>query len=365
MSRGAIVQIDLAALQHNLRRVRAVAPGKRVLAMVKSDGYGHGLIEVAKALYEADAFGVAAIEEAVQLREAGVTQSIVVMSGFYDPDEIKALSHYQLTPVIHHAQQIAALEAARLDQPLPAWLKFDTGMHRLGFLPETVEAAWKRLSHCPAIAPSPVLMTHLACADLPNDPFTQHQIQTFFRWARPKDAPMSIVNSAGILAYPEAHADWVRPGIMLYGVSPFAERTGEDEGLKPAMSLGAKLMAIKWLNPGDAVGYGVQYHCPEKMPVGIVGIGYGDGYPRHAKTGTPTLVGGKVCPLVGRVSMDMCAIDLRMAPHAQVGDAVLLWGAGLPIEKIAPFCDTISYELLCNIAPRVTRHVVTGASHHG
>lgn len=351
--RGAIASINLNALKHNLTRLQNLIDGRAIIAMVKSNAYGHGLLRVAKTLNTVDAFGVACVDEALSLREEGITQPIFVMAGFYDVSELSYFSEHDLTAVIHHPEQLSMLEKQTLLQPLNIWLKIDTGMHRLGFSGEQLQSVYQRLQTYPAIKKPIGLMTHLADADNFEREFTTMQIEYFNRLTQTLTGPKSIVNSAGILSHPEALADWVRPGIMLYGVSPLSNRIGKEEGLQPVMTLSAKLIAIKHLKKGDKIGYGCTWSCLEDMPVGIVGIGYGDGYPRHAKSGTPTLLHGKECPLVGRVSMDMIAIDLRQCPAAKIGDRVVLWGDDLPIEKIAEYADTIPYELLCNVTQRV------------
>lgn len=354
MSRGAIACINLSALKHNYSRLQRLADGRSILAMIKSNGYGHGLLRVANALNSADAFGVASIDEAIALRKGSIQKTIVVMAGFYDENELPQFVEYNLVAVLHRPDQIAALERNHLAKPLTVWMKIDTGMHRLGFPLDQVHSMFERIHQCDSIKKPIGLMTHLADADNQNRQFTEKQIACFKEITANLSGLKSIVNSAGLLSYNhEALADWVRPGIMLYGVSPIPNHTGEEEGLKPVMTLTAKLMAVKHCRNGDVIGYGCAWRCPEDMPIGIVGIGYGDGYPRHAKNGTPTLVNGEVCQLVGRVSMDMIAIDLRAQPNAAVGDCVILWGNGLPVEKIAMCADTIGYELLCNVTQRV------------
>lgn len=354
MSRAAIAYIDVNALKHNYSRLQQLAAGRTILAMIKSNGYGHGLLRVANVLHAADAFGVACVEEAIALREGGIKQTIVVMSGFCDETELSQFVEYNLAAVVHRPDQIAALQKKYLPKPLQVWLKIDTGMNRLGFPVDQAHALFAQLQHCESVKQPVGLMTHLADADNAARQFTEQQIAQFKEITADLSGPKSIVNSAGLLAYrQQALADWVRPGIMLYGVSPIPGCCGEEEGLKPVMTLTAELIAVKHLRKGDFIGYGCIWQCCEDMPVGIVGMGYGDGYPRHAKNGTPTLVDGKICPLVGHVSMDMLAIDLRANPHAMVGERVILWGKGLPIEKIAACANTISYELLCNVTQRV------------
>lgn len=360
MSRGAIATINLSALQHNYSKIRELAKNKSILAMIKSNGYGHGLLRIAKNLPQADALGVACVEEALILREAGVKNSIICMEGFFDPAEIPLMVQQHLIPVIHHAEQIAQLEKAKVTAPMTVWLKIDTGMHRLGFTVDKALDAYHRLQNLSFIKQPIGVMTHLADADNPDPTFTQRQIDAFTKITKDFKGPKSIVNSAGIIAFPQAHLDWVRPGILLYGVSPFANRCGEEYDLQPVMTLSAKIIEIKQCRRADSIGYGCAFCCPNDMPVGIVSIGYGDGYPRHVPNGTPVLVNGKICPIVGRVSMDMIAIDLQSQPQARINDRVVLWGEGLPVEKIAQFAGTIGYELLCGVTQRV-RFVETHA----
>ena len=345
--------IDLAALRHNLRRVRVAAPGRHIMAIIKADAYGHGLIRIARALGpDVDSLGVARLEEAVRLRDAGIAQSITLLEGFLEAAELAVIAQQRLDVVVHRLEQIAILEQASLKQPLGVWLKVDTGMHRLGIAPAEAKSAWQRLQSCSGIE-TLGLMTHLANADDRSDTFTLRQLECFNEMTAGITTARSIANSAGILGWPASHAEWVRPGVMLYGVSPFPGRHAEQEGLQPVMTLCSRLIAVNRLHKNDAVGYGGSWVCPEDMPVGVIAIGYGDGYPRHAESGTPVLVNGQRVPLIGRVSMDMITVDLRSQPQAQVGDAVVLWGKGLPVEEIARCASTIPYELLCGVARRV------------
>ncbi len=345
--------IDHAALRHNLRRVRHYAPHSRVLAVIKANAYGHGMVEVAGSLGEADGFAVARLEEAVRLREAGVRKPILILGGVQTGAELALAHHQECDLVVHHLAQIELLERERLTGAVRVWLKVDTGMHRLGILPDEVPAALARLLDSGALAGPPRLMTHLGNADVLGDPLAERQCAALRRLAGPETGELSIGNSAGLIACPASRSDWVRPGIMLYGASPFSEGAAADQGLQPVMTLRARLIALRRCRRGDAVGYGGTYVCPEDMPVGVVGIGYGDGYPRHAPSGTPALVGGVRVPLIGRVSMDLITLDLRGLPGARLGDAVTLWGEGLPVEEVARAAGTIAYELLCRVSPRV------------
>jgi len=352
--RATRVVIDLGALRHNLALARRAAPHSRIIAAVKANGYGHGLVRVARALDGADAFGVAAINEALELREAGIAQPIMLLEGFFHTDELELIAQHDLDAVLHHHPQLEALERFRsAPSPVTVWIKIDTGMHRLGFPPEQVASVRERLLALGERVRLRGFMTHFANADDCNDPTTLRQLEQFALATTAYPGERAIANSAGVLGWPQSHADWVRPGIMLYGASPFIGRTGEQEGLRPVMTLHSELIAVNSLNTGDAVGYGGAWTCPEPMKIGVVAIGYGDGYPRHVPTGTPVLVNGKRVPLVGRVSMDMITVDLRSQPEARVGDPVVLWGEGLPVEEIVEKAGTISYDLLCRITRRV------------
>ncbi len=353
MSRPTCAVIDLKALSANLDFARKLAPNKKVMAIVKADAYGHGLARVAHALQSADAYGVACLEEASQLRKEGIDKAIVLLEGPFTADELPEIARLELEIVIHEPAQIDMLERARLKTPLRVWLKIDTGMHRLGFSPEAVAVAWGRITHCPNVAGSVRLMTHLADAHARDDSTTEAQLACFQKAVKDLPGERCIANSAGLMAWPHAHADWVRPGLMLYGVSPFSNGSGPEAGLAPVMTLSSKLIAVKKLQAGDAVGYGGAWHCPSDMPVGIVAAGYGDGYPRHAKVGTSVLVNEVAAPLIGQVSMDMLTVDLGKVPTAKVGDAVVLWGKGLPVEIVARQADTIPYELLCGVNKRI------------
>lgn len=355
MKPATIARIDLAALRHNLACARKAAPGRRVMAAIKANAYGHGLLRVAQTLQAADGFAVARCDEALALREAGIEKTILVLEGFLQPEEVVLFSRYQLQATVHHESQLRMLETAKVDKPLIIWLKIDTGMHRLGFPPCRVSALLQRLTTCPNAAPQPYLMSHLARADDREDTFTDQQIATFKAVTQGLKAKRSLANSGGILGWPDSHLDVVRPGIMLYGCSPFRESIGAHEGLQPVMTLQSRLIAIQHYAPGEPIGYGGAWRCPRASRIGVVAIGYGDGYPRHAPSGTPVLVNGQRAPLAGRVSMDMITVDLTDHPQSDVGDPVTLWGQDLPVEEIAHYADTITYELLCQVTSRVVR----------
>jgi alanine racemase len=345
--------IDLAALRRNLAAVRRYAPRSKVMAAIKADGYGHGAIHVARALEDgADCFAVAALEEALVLREARIQGPVALLEGILSMEEAKLCLRHDLQVVVHDHWQLAFLEQLPQGAKVSLWIKLDSGMHRLGFPLEDVPGLWQRLQARPGWDFCGWL-THLACADEPANPATREQITAFTRALAGLPGARSIGNSAGLMAWPEARADWVRPGLMLYGASPLPGKTGAEFGLEPAMKLESRLIAVRRYGQGAAIGYGAAYRCPEDMPIGVAAVGYADGYHRSLPTGTPVLVRGRRVPMVGRVSMDMITVDLRAAPDARVGDAVTLWGPGLPVEEIAERAGTIAYELLCGLTQRV------------
>lgn len=353
MSRLAVARIDLAALAFNHARLRALAAPAKLMAVIKADGYGHGLERVARALAGADAFGVAAIADGQRLRAAGQTERIVVLSGPDAPGDLAELRRLDLDAVIHHDTQLAWLEAERGGAPLRVWLKIDSGMHRLGFAPERAAEVHARLARLPQVHSEIVLMTHFAASDEFDNPATERQVEAFTAATRDLPGPRSLSNSAALLGWPPARGDWVRSGGLLYGLSVVEGRTGADHGMRPAMRLSTRLIAINHLAKGEPIGYAGTWRCPEDMPVGIAAIGYGDGYPRSVPSGAPVLLRGCEVLVAGRVSMDLLALDLRGVPGARVGDEVLLWGPELPAERVAAQAGTISYDLTCGLTRRV------------
>lgn len=352
MSRPTYLTIDLQALQHNFMKVQRFAPRQAIIAMVKANAYGHGIVQVAKALTKADAFGVASLDEGIKLREAGIEQPIVLMEGLFNRDEVEEAANRHFTLVIHHDPHIDMLEKIKPHQTFPVWLKVNTGMHRLGMEPSEVHKAYQRLMSLKSIQKPIGFMTHFAEADAVDPVRTREQLQLFEETICAFKGPRSLANSAAILTHSASHADWIRPGLMLYGASPLKDKIGKDHYLKPVMTLSSELIAINQVKKGRRVGYGGTFSANEDMLVGIVGVGYGDGYPQHADNGTPALVRGKICPLVGRVSMDMLAVDLRHLPDAALGDPVILWGEGLPVEWVAKGSHTTPYEILTRMTPR-------------
>lgn len=353
MSRQVVARIDGAAIAANYALLQRRASASRVLAVLKSDAYGHGIETAARALRHAEAFGVATQAEAETLRAAGFTQPIVLFGGFDAPQDIARLGQQGIRPAIHHPAQLAMLEAQPDAGPLHVWLKLDSGMNRLGFPPEEFGDALTRLRAMPNVAPDIVLMTHFAASDEPDPATVAAQLAVFREATAGSGLPLSLANSAAVLDHPDTHGDWVRPGGALYGLTTKPGRWGVHEGLQPAMRLSARLIAIREKPAGACIGYGGSFTCPTPMRVGVAAVGYGDGYPRHAAPGTPVLVHGQRCELIGRVSMDLITLDLSAAAQAQVGDEVVLWGDGLSVEEVAACAGTISYELTCRLTPRV------------
>lgn len=349
MSRPIQAHIDLSALAHNLRIARR-SSGARVLAVIKANAYGHGLLPAAEALREADGYALLDVRDAVRLREAGFRQPILLLEGFFNRDELPLIAEYELSCVIHQQRQLDWLEAYPRKHGLSVWFKINSGMNRLGFPPAEVPAVMERLKSHRAVR-EVTLMTHFSRADEAEG--VAIQLEVFERIAAPYRLPRSLANSAALLRYPAAHGDWVRPGIMLYGSSPFAEVSAQALDLRPVMTLSSEIISVRDLNAGDAVGYGAAFRAERAMRIGTVACGYADGYPRHAPTGTPILVDGQRTRTLGRVSMDMLAVDLSELPGVQIGSRVVLWGEGMPVDEVARAAGTISYELLCALAPRV------------
>ncbi|MCX7556767.1 alanine racemase [Xanthomonadaceae bacterium JHOS43] len=353
MSREVIARIDTQAIADNHALLQRSASGSRVLAVLKSDAYGHGLETAARALRRAEAFGVAAQIEAERLRAAGLEQPIVLFGGFDAPGDIAKLVQMNVRPALHHPAQIAMLEAQHDTGPLHVWFKIDSGMNRLGFPPDEVPDALARLRRLPNVSSEIVLMSHFAASDEPGSDSVARQVSAFRDATAGLGLPVSLANSCAVLDHPDTHDDWVRPGGALYGLTTKPGHAASDDGLRPAMRLSTRLIAVRDKPAGAAVGYGGTYICRDTLRVGVAAIGYGDGYPRHAPPGTPVLIDGVRCELIGRVSMDLVTIDLTPVPHAQVGDEVVLWGDGLAVEEIAAAAGTISYELTCGLTRRV------------
>ena len=359
MPRPIRATISAAALAHNLAVARTHAGPARVWAVVKANAYGHGLLRAARAMAAADGFALLDFVDALRLREAGVEQPILLIEGFFKPEDIPLLARHRLTPVIHNIEQVEMLKKASngnmRDGTLDIYLKVNSGMNRLGFTVDNLRLAWNALEAHPAIG-SITLMTHFADAD--GESGIAAQMQWFNELTQPlmttNPAPRSLANSAALLRFPdETRAEWVRPGIMLYGCSPFGFKSAEELGLRPAMTLASEIIGVQHLQAGERVGYGMTYEAGQEMTIGIVACGYADGYPRHAPSGTPVLVAGQRTGTVGRVSMDLLCVDISDIPEAYVGTQVTLWGEGLSCDEVAQSAGTVSYELLCALAPRV------------
>ncbi|WP_163831298.1 alanine racemase [Spartinivicinus ruber] len=360
MSRPTKAVVNLTAIRHNYQLAKQLIK-QPALAVIKADAYGHGATAVAEALQDiADGYAVACIEEALQLRKVGISRPVLLLEGFFEKDELAIIAEQQFICVIHNLWQLQCLLNTILSKPISVWLKLDSGMHRLGLSAENFLTAYQQLIQSPNVQ-QVVCMTHMACADEPGNSMTRVQLAHFNKLIEPFNPPMSVANSAAILAWPETYLGWGRPGIMLYGASPFMQNQPKStKALQAAMTLQSALIAIKTVQKGDTVGYGATYQAPETMLVGVVAIGYGDGYPRHAKSGTPLLVNGVRCPLIGRVSMDMLAVDLRPVANAQLNDLVVLWGEALPAHEVAVWADTIPYELFTGITRRIKVEYISG-----
>jgi alanine racemase len=347
--------IDLGALRHNLQVVRRLAPKSKVMAVIKANAYGHGLISAARALESADALAVARVHEGLALREAGIEARIIVLEGFFDREQLDAATAANLEAVVHSWEQIELLQAAGSSGAIKIWLKLDSGMNRLGFKVPAYGEAYAALSELPVVRGPINLMTHLASPDMPELPTTAEQLMVFTAATRSLAGERSVGSSAAVLRFPESHADWVRPGLMLYGISPFQRTSGAQHELRPVMTFGARVIAVKEVAEGEQVGYGGDWTATRPTRLAIASVGYGDGYPRSASSGTPVLVNGEMASLAGRVSMDMLAIDVSECREpVRVGDPVVLWGEGLPVEEIALWADTNPYALVCGITSRVT-----------
>ncbi|MDK9686708.1 alanine racemase [Halomonas sp. LC1] len=358
--RPLVAHIDLDALRHNYQLACRCAPQSRSVAVIKADAYGHGALACARAL-EADvpAFAVACIEEALSLRESGIQAPIVMLEGIFSAEELALVDQHRLWISVHSAWQVEALLAYSPRQPIPVWLKVDSGMHRLGFSPEQAPSVWQRLVDAPQVT-ALHLMSHFANADAQDPSYFNRQMRVLQGLAAELKAPLCLANSPATLAWPAAHGDWNRPGVMLYGSDPLEVANDITRQLRPVMSLRSEIIALRELNTGEQVGYGGRWKAARPSRIAVVAAGYGDGYDRHAVDGTPVLVNGQRCPIAGKVSMDMLTVDVTDVPDAAIGSDVVLWGAAsngavLPVDEVARYCDTISYTLLTGVLPRAPR----------
>lgn len=355
MTRPTKALVDLDALRKNFRLARELAPQSRTMAIVKANAYGHGAVNVAWALAEeASAFGVACIEEALELRDAGIRHPILVLQGAVDREELEVAARSGVWLVVQNDKQVADLRESPPTRALTVWLMVDTGMHRLGFEPARVEEVRLALEAIPKVE-ARVLMSHLACADDLENDFTLTQLERFERLEGSFPDGRSLAASAGIMGWPATIREWNRPGYMLFGNSPFSNPPEGEPRLEPVMTLVSGVIALRSIGPGEAVGYAADWVSERPSKIATVAIGYGDGYPRLAPSGTPVLVGGRRCPVVGRVSMDMICVDVTDLEHVEIGDEVTLWGRGLSVDEVASHVGTIGYELLTRMPVRTPR----------
>ena len=349
-ARPLYAEISLSALRHNYQVAKQCAPGAKAFAVVKANAYGHGIDIAAKAFAAADGFATVELESALRLRQLGITQPILMLQGFFSSDELEVFAHHKLWTVVHNTEQIEVLARAQLAHPLGVFVKMNSGMNRLGFAPEAFRAAVERIAALAQVAHI-TLMTHFSSADekdaiaVPLKYFREHCAELAY--------PTTLCNSAALIDHQETHGDWVRPGIMLYGATPFAARSAQALGLQPAMRLKSEIIAVQDLKTGDTVGYGAAFRADRPRRVGIVACGYADGYPRIAKSGTPIAVEGVRTRTLGRVSMDMLCAEITNIPDAKVGSPVELWGDLIPIDEVAQGAGTVGYELMCAVTPRV------------
>jgi alanine racemase len=354
MSRLAIATLSTENLLHNLNIIKKQTKDRQIIAMIKANAYGHGLRSTALRLDgKVFSLGVASVDEALALRKVNIKSPITLMSGAFEADDLFIASCQNFHLIFHEETQINWLKNIKLPNPIHIWLKIDTGMGRLGFNLESAKKAYQELSNNPQIAQPIGIISHLACADEPSNSLNKQQMDNFHLFVKNLPGPKSLANSAAIFGLEGSLYDVVRPGLSLYGISPLQDKSASELGLKPVMTLQTRLVSISNAKQGSSIGYGARFICPEDMKIGVIAMGYGDGYPRSARDGTPLLVNNKKCQLVGRVSMDMAMIDLRNCPDAKVGDPVILWGDGLPLEEVAKYTDNVTYDIICGVQQRV------------
>lgn len=361
MSRPAKIIIDLAAIQANCRLAQTLAPHSKTVAVVKADAYGHGAVEVTKALEpQVEMFTVSCLEEALVLRENGLKKPILLLEGCFDKSELKIALDNQCEIIVHSRLQLEQLLNTRLETPLNIWLKIDTGMHRLGILPHEVASIYAKLAESSNVN-NIVLVTHFAHADDVGGAHTAMQINQFKTCIQPivdnanQKVELSMANSAALLAWHQTRVDWNRPGIMLFGLSPFAEAIDAAKELIPAMEFESQVIALRQILTGESVGYGCTWTAQRTSVIATIAVGYGDGYPRAAKSGTPVLINQQRAPLAGRVSMDLISVDVTDLPNVNLGDTAILWGKDLSANEVAHWADTIGYELVTRMPKRVVR----------
>lgn len=353
----ATAKISSLALKHNIQQIKKLAPKSKIIAAVKANAYGHGIEFVSEVLEnDVDCFGVARLEEALRLRSCGIIKSILLLEGFFSEKDLPILAVNNIETVVHCEEQLNLLLKTALPQPIKVWLKIDTGMHRLGVLPEQVDYFYQQLTQAAQVS-QVNFISHFSRADETDSNYTALQLATFLDACQGKYGEKSIAASGGILFWPDSHLDWIRPGIILHGISP-DNTPAQHYGLEPVMTLTSSLIAVRKHRAGEPVGYGGKWVSEQDTKIGVVAIGYGDGYPRDVPTGTPVYINGRRVPIVGKVSMDMLTVDLGLEATDQVGDEVILWGKPLPIEEVAEFIGIISYELVTKLTPRVLNEYI-------
>lgn len=351
MPNTPVAMIDTQAVSENLNLVRQKAPDSMIMAVVKANAYGHGYELLDRGMDDADAFGVARVEEALELRQMGVDKPITVLEGFLDTEELGALLHYDLSAVFHSMYQFEKIKSLIDYPPIKAWIKVDTGMNRLGLNEREFREVMSNPGDRLRIEG---IMTHFAKADEPDDDMNLRQLEAFDNLVADFNYPTSMANSAAVLTLPDSHRDWVRPGIMLYGANPLASGEGQKE-LRTVMTLLAPVIAVKEVRKGESVGYGGDWIAHEDTRIAVISIGYGDGYPREMPAGSPVLINGERRRIVGRVSMDMTCVELEANDRVQVGTMATMWGQGLPVVELAARVNTIPYTLLTGLTSRVKR----------
>ncbi|WP_165772772.1 alanine racemase [Caviibacterium pharyngocola] len=349
----ATAKISSVALKHNIREIKRKAPNSKIIAIVKANAYGHGVVFVSSAIEQmVDCFGVARLEEALSLRSNGITKPILLLEGFFSEKDLPIIAVNNIQTIVHNREQLTALQRAEVPNQIKVWVKVDTGMHRLGVSLEQTDEFYRLLQDCPNVDKNIGFVSHFSRADELDCGYTEKQLADFLRVTQDKQGERSIAASGGILFWQESHLDWIRPGIIMYGISP-NNTPSKEYGLIPVMTLTSSLIAVRDHKKGEPVGYGGRWVSEKDTKIGVIAIGYGDGYPRDMPSGTPVYVNGRRVPIVGKVSMDMLTVDLGADSQDQVGDEVILWGKELPIEEIAQIGGVLSYELITKLTPRV------------
>ncbi|SHO57424.1 alanine racemase [Vibrio quintilis] len=347
--------IDLQALRNNYNKLKAQCNSQELVAVIKGDAYGHNAVKVAKALPDADVFAVSRIEEAVELREAGITQPVLLLEGCFCSDDLKTASSLNLQTTIHCAEQLDDFKQTKLENKITVWLKLDTGMHRLGVQPDELEDYVNQIQDTHQVKGDVGFISHFSCADELSSPATLAQLELFKTCTAPYPGPKTLANSAGIIYWKDAHFNVSRAGIALYGISPIPDKKGADHNLTPVMTLNSRLIAVRKHQANEPVGYGALWQSSHATNIGVIAMGYGDGYPRSTPMGTPVYINGRIVPVAGRISMDMITVDLGPDATDKVGDLVEFWGNNLPVEEVARHIGTIPYELVIQLTKRVVR----------